>query len=607
LNILGINISHDASLALVQSGKLVGAISIERFSRIKKDSHISMEHINTFLSSFGLNILDIDVVTFSFFIQDCVPFIKIYSPFDKIYPFSSYGSHSKQGPLLNHLKDQDRVEHVDGKGYTLPNYITRLRPPYSSDPISQDFSFPIKVEFDGIDKLFEGYLVDHQIAHAASAYYTSNFEQSAIFTADASMHDATACSMWWMGYDRRITPFRCPEYMLGNFYDVATEFCGLGVGTLKAGSLMGLSSHGSVSEKTKKNWKEWTKPLSERTESEDHLYIDWLFSQISGKFPKVGEPIPEVEDEVAGYQNYTRPYQQVYTKEESDKQECMDVAASIQYITERSLVHYTNKLFEESEGFNLNNLCLSGGIFLNCNANYKILKETNFKNIHLYPACGDDGVATGSALYIYHHILENQRERTYLNKELMYTGIDYNIPANLKVSDFEFLAEELSKGKIVCWHQGRSEFGPRSLGNRSFLADPRDPKMKDILNKKVKFREWYRPFAPVVLKEYCFDWFDLDVESPFMLYTVPCKKPEQIPSACHVDNSSRVQTIEKFDNPNLYDLIWNFKQITGVPILINTSLNVKGEPIVETEEDSIKLFEESDVDILVLNGKITKK
>jgi carbamoyltransferase len=196
----------------------------------------------------------------------------------------------------------------------------------------------------------------------------------------------------------------------------------------------------------------------------------------------------------------------------------------------------------------------------------------------------------------------------YKNSEIMYLGFDYDYQPPSKYTavdlDLDVIANSVADGKIICWFQGRSEFGPRALGNRSFITDPRRKEMKDILNSRVKFREWYRPFAPVVLNEYKEEWFQMDFESPFMLFTVPCKKPQEIPSAVHIDNTGRVQTLRREDNEKFYDLIDKFRQITGVPIVMNTSLNIKGEPIVETPEDAMKLFEESDVDVLVINNKM---
>ena len=198
----------------------------------------------------------------------------------------------------------------------------------------------------------------------------------------------------------------------------------------------------------------------------------------------------------------------------------------------------------------------------------------------------------------------------YSTQDLCYLGMDYDYqPKNTyeyvaQDLDLALIAEKVSEGEILCWYQGRSELGPRALGNRSFVTDPRYADMKDTLNAKVKFREWFRPFAPVVLNEQKEEWFDMDFESPYMLYTVPCKRPQEIPSVAHIDNSSRVQTLTKDHNPRFYTLIEEFSKITGIPVVMNTSLNVKGEPIVETPEDAMKLFHESDVNLLVINDKM---
>ena len=196
----------------------------------------------------------------------------------------------------------------------------------------------------------------------------------------------------------------------------------------------------------------------------------------------------------------------------------------------------------------------------------------------------------------------------YTTGELAYLGVQYPYqPESEHTSqdlDLDVVAQSISEGKIVCWYQGRSEIGPRALGNRSFISDPRNKDMRDILNSRVKFREWFRPFAPVVLSEDKEEWFNMDFDSPYMLHTVPCKKPQEIPSGVHIDNTSRVQTLTRDHNPIFYDLISKFKDITGVPVVLNTSLNVKGQPIVETPEEAMKLFNDSDVDVLVINDKM---
>jgi carbamoyltransferase len=448
------------------------------------------------------------------------------------------------------------------------------------------------------------------MAHAASTFFTSPFEKASVFTADASIFDDYSCSGYFVGEKHKLGYFRNPGYTWGNFYDVATELCGLGPGTLKAGTLMGLSSYGRVSKKAIDNWEFWTRPQVQRKDTEDIYYSDWLFLQISGKFPFVGALREDIQNNVPGSWQYTREFQEVYPKEMADSKEVMDIAADVQYVTERSLVKYSQDLYDESHVINDGNLCLAGGTFLNCNANYKVATETSFENVHFFPACGDDGVTVGSSLFFLHTMNEYPRVE-YKPKELMYLGFEYDYQPESKYTpidlDLRFVAEQIADGKIICWYQGRSEFGPRALGNRSFISDPRRVEMKDILNSRVKFREWFRPFAPVVLKEYRDEWFDMDFDSPFMLHTVPCKRPTEIPSAVHIDNTSRVQTIDKPDNQKFYDLIYNFFELTGVPVVMNTSLNVKGEPIVETPEDVMKLFEESDVDVLVINDKVYLK
>ena len=616
MNILGIHTGHDAALSLISNGKLIAAISMERFSRIKKDWRITEENLTRFLDSCNITLDDIDYVSMGFWEATNMKFAKIYSPPNKKYPLSIYGRHEMESGIMNHLeeyasnKENNRVEYVEGLGYTLPDKIDRIRPPYLNAESTHINYFDLVFKLDYYDRPIPGYFIDHHICHASSTYYTSPYDQAVIFTADASMNIHWACSGYFWGDSNLINIFRNPGYTYGNFYDVATEYCGLGPGTTKAGTLMGLSSYGTVSSKAREKWEWWTRPYEQRSGTEDMHYCDWLFLQMSGKYPLIRWYRPEVANKEPGWEHFNREFQMVYTKEESDSQEVMDVAADIQYVAERSLVKYSQDLFEESGTMSDGNLCVAGGTFLNCNANYKIMTETSFERMHMFPACGDDGVAVGSALYT-NHVIHSFPKVVYGNDELMYLGFQYNHQPETNYEpldyDVKFVAEQISEGKIICWYQGRSEFGPRALGNRSFISDPRRKEMKDIMNSRVKFREWFRPFAPVILNEHKEEWFQMDFESPFMLYTVPCKKPQEIPSAVHIDNTSRVQTLRREDNAKFYDLINSFYQITGVPVVMNTSLNVKGEPIVETPEEVMELFENSDVDILVLNDKMYLK
>lgn len=606
MNIVGIHTGHDASFSLVRDGKLVFSSSVERYSKKKKDAILTREVFDHFLSLNDMTLDDIDEITMGFWSQINCQWMELFSPYDEIYPLNTFGAQRQESQILNHLDEYDyKPRYVEGLGFSLPWFIDNVDPPFSHEVIQPSQSFKILCKIDGYDRPIPGVFVRHHTAHAASAFYTSPFKESAVFTVDASMHRPENCSSMMMGRDTVLQTFKSPGYMLGNFYDVSTEFCGLGPGTLKAGTMMGLSSFGNVKGNVIENWEKWSVPFHQRDNSEDHIYSNWLFAQISGRFPYVGRLKKSVQDQEPGWEFTNRLYQEVYTKEESDSQEVMDIAASIQFLLERSLIKYINELYEETKEFNGGNLCLAGGIFLNCNANYKILQETKFERIHLFPACGDDGLSAGSALFHYHFNFTGARQE-YTTRDLAYLGAGYGHQPHSKYSpvplDLDVVAENIADGKIICWYQGRSEFGPRALGNRSFITDPRRKEMKDILNSRVKFREWFRPFAPVVLEEHKEEWFNMDFESPFMLHTVPCRRPQDIPSGVHIDSTSRVQTLKRDHNPIFYDLIDKFNNITGVPVVLNTSLNVKGEPIVDTPEDAMRLFEESDVDMLVINN-----
>jgi carbamoyltransferase len=280
-----------------------------------------------------------------------------------------------------------------------------------------------------------------------------------------------------------------------------------------------------------------------------------------------------------------------------------DIAASIQYIFEMCVVRAAVLLHERTQKYNGGNLCLSGGAFLNPNANMQVKLKTPFRHIHLFPAYGDDGTAAGAAMYVTHHFGRIPRI-PYEPREYMFLGKQYSVPQVGTAYNAREIARALSNGKIVAWFQGRSEFGPRALGHRSILADPRNPDMKDTINSRVKHREWYRPFAPVVPSERAAEWFEIDFESKLMLFIARILQPEKIPAVSHVDGSARLQTLQRDDNPVLYDLLKEFDSLTGVPLLLNTSLNGNGEPLVETPQDAINFFNRSPVDILVSEDRV---
>ena len=274
---------------------------------------------------------------------------------------------------------------------------------------------------------------------------------------------------------------------------------------------------------------------------------------------------------------------------------------------------------------NSKNLCIGGGVALNGVANYRILKEGPFDNIHIPPSPGDAGSAIGCAQYLYHIYNNQQRiiqpDKTHSIIENAYVGPSYSNEEiqsfldsekiNYEKFDRTLLLQKTAKliadGKIVGWYQGKMEWGPRALGNRSILADPRDANMKDILNEKIKHRESFRPFAPSILEEFSSEYFEIDRPSPYMLMVAPIKKPEIIPAVTHIDGTGRLQTVSKESNPLYYDLINEFYKNTGVPVIINTSMNVMGEPIVNTPKEAYQMIKKTDMDYLVLGNYLVSK
>ncbi len=388
-------------------------------------------------------------------------------------------------------------------------------------------------EFSIKGKSIKTYIIPHHLAHCASAYYTSPYDEAYCFSMDCSMGKPEANSLVAYGRGKNIKAMYCPAEMVGVLYGEVTERLGLGPALHKAGTTMGLASYGTP--------------------------FDF------------------------DYQSYT-----------DDIKHKMNVAASVQDLFEKKVLNVLSEIDDKTD-----NLCLSGGSFLNCNANSKVVMHSKFKNVHHFPACGDDGTSVGSALYVAHHILGEPRH-DYQQKDLCYTGREYQS----QTPDYEYIAKQLADGKIIGFFQGKSEFGPRALGNRSILADPRNFHHRELINHVVKNREWFRPFAPVTLEECYQDWFDFPIPSPYMLYTAQVKQPEKIPAVTHVDGSSRFQTVTEESNKNYYEIIKAFGKLTGVPVLLNTSLNGNGQPILETEEDAREFYKNSKLDMMVINGSI---
>jgi carbamoyltransferase len=535
--VLGLNLGHDGSAAIVKDGRLVSAISRERLSRKKKDTGVSKTEIDYVLDIAGCKLKDVDITAFTTY---------NYAPDNYVRIFKMSG---------------EEIRH------NLWDHPPRVMTLYS------------KVSIGGPQHT--GIFVQHHLTHCASAFYTSNFERAACFSMDASAHRPEACSLFAYGMGTELHPLYCPGLMIGNTYSLFTAKLGLGDGLFKSGTTMGLAAYGKPLPMAAENCARYGESYYERHfQPDDDRFIELMWSELSGLPPTVG-----------------------LTKQESDSQRAMDIAASLQYVFEETIVKATNELHRRTATYAEGNLCLSGGSFYNCNANSAILKRTPFERVSLFPACGDDGTAVGAALFVAHTVM-NEKRVHYEPEEIVYLGRRYDPPDVGRALDPDDVAAALAAGKVVGWFEGRSEFGPRALGNRSILADPRDPAMRDRINNDIKKREWFRPFAPIVLAEHAAEWFDFDRESPFMLFTTQVRNPHKVPAISHVDGSARLQTVTEASNPPIYDLIRRFQALTGVPMLLNTSLNGGGEPLVETPEDAIRFWQTTPLDLMVIGNRM---
>jgi carbamoyltransferase len=418
----------------------------------------------------------------------------------------------------------------------------------------------------------KAFFIPHHLSHHSAAFYTSGFEKSANFSLDACSRLAIHNSLFTISENNHFKKFLFPCIGVSVFYNDVCESLGVGNPLFKAGSLMGLSSYGQPN----------------RTIIQKNNIIEKCF---------VSNPSMDFTDDTLNFiwnklsNGMSKRNHLIVDKA------TINTAANYQYLFEEAIISFLKSTYIEG----IDCLTLSGGSLLNCNINSRIIKE--YKHIHLFPGAGDDGISVGAALTVLHFIYNQPREK-YSNKDLMYLGSENKNP---EVIDYEKIVDQIIDGKIVAWSNGRSEYGPRALGNRSILADPRNYHNREILNFCVKEREWFRPFAPSVLEENSKEWFDFNYSSPFMLFTAQVKNPKEIPAVTHVDNSSRMQTVNKNDNDHYYMLIKCFYEKTNIPMLLNTSFNDKVSPIVEFEEDALDIFYKTNLDVLVLNGKILKK
>jgi carbamoyltransferase len=590
MNILGISAYyHDAAASLIINGEILAAAQEERFTRVKNDSSFPINAIKYCLQEANISISDIDYIVF----YD-KPFLKFERLLETYFAFAPFGFKNFLESFPIWIKD---------KIFQKKQIIELLKKEFKAQ----------------VDLKYKLLFSEHHLSHAASAFFPSPFRNAAILTMDGVGESVTTSIS--IGVENKITFLKEIHFphSIGLLYSTFTSFLGFKVNSGEY-KVMGLAPYGKpiyvdlIKQKLVKIF----------DDGSIHLNMDYFgfcsqLTMTNSKFESLFQLAPR-----KGSEQLTQKH--------------MDIAASIQFVTEEIVLklalHIKNITGQK-------NLCLAGGVALNCVINGKLLKSKIFENIWVQPAAGDSGGAVGAALVAYYQMLDSHRivnnkdkmKNTYLGPEYSQDHIEKVL--NKLGAKFETLNEEdllkkvallISKGMVVGWHQGRMEFGPRALGNRSILADPRLLEMQKKLNLKIKFRESFRPFAPSILKEDCKSWFDLDHESPYMLFCCEVnddkrlmvekniqgfKKLQQkkslIPAVTHVDYSARVQTVNFKNNSKYYRLIESFKKITGCPVLVNTSFNIRGEPIVCSPEDSYRCFMSTDIDYLVINNSIMDK
>ena len=558
---------HDSAAALLQDGKIVAAAEEERFSRRKHDSGFPHHALRYCLGEARVNLSDVDRVVF----YD-KPFLKFERILETAVAFAPRGFQAFARSMPAWLQDKLFLKRV------LARELRRLDGTFDADE----------------RMLFS----EHHLSHAASAYFPSPFESAAVLTIDGVGEWATTSLALGNGNALAVSKEIHFPHSLGLMYSAFTQYCGFEVNSGEY-KLMGLAPYGEP--RFAADILEHMMDLKE--DGSFRLNLDYFgyctgARMINRRFEALmGGPARRPETPI------DRKY--------------MDVAASIQAVTEEAILRMTRAIARDTGA---ENLCLAGGVALNCVANGKILRDGKFKRLWIQPASGDSGGALGAALAAHHlhfGLPRTTGAHDSMRGALLGPGFGQDeIEARLRSlgAKFEVLdqpalidacAQDLANGKTVAWFQGRMEFGPRSLGARSILADPRSPGGRESLNAKVKRRESFRPFAPAVLLERASEWFDLEVESPYMLLVAGvsaahCNPASEIPAVTHVDGSARIQTVGQDAEPGFRALLERFEALTGCPVLVNTSFNVRDEPIVCTPEDAYNCFLGTDIDVLAI-------
>jgi carbamoyltransferase len=591
-SILGISaFYHDSAACILKDGKIIAAAQEERFTRKKHDASYPKNAIKFVLDYAKLNLSEVDEVVF--FEK---PFLKFERLLETYVAFAPKGfvSFSKSMPIW--IKEKLFQKNL------LFNKLKEHDNKYKSD-----------------ENIF---FSDHHLSHASSAFFPSPFDEAVILTADGVGEWATTTVAVGKGNHLDVKKEIHFPHSLGLLYSAFTYYTGFKVNSGEY-KLMGLAPYGNP------------------------IYEDKIKQLIDIKVDGTFRLNQDYFNYAAGLTMTSNKFHNLFgqkprnSKNEKLTQFHMDIASSIQKVTEEIMIKLAKAIRKE---YGIKNLCLAGGVALNCVANGKILQEKIFDNIWIQPAAGDAGGSLGAALALWYIDQGNKRianlnddmEGSYLGPEFSQDQIEYelkSIGANYETVDYESLinitSDYLSKEKAIGWFQGRMEFGPRALGRRSILGDPRSDKMQKNLNLKVKYRESFRPFAPSVLREDLPEWFDINVDSPYMLLVANINskrriemtneqknlfgidklniKRSAIPAVTHIDYSARIQTVSQNTNKPYYDLISKFKEKTGCPVIVNTSFNVRGEPIVCTPKDAFNCFMGTELDYLVIGNSILDK
>ena len=556
---------HDSAAALLEDGHVIAAVEEERFSRKKFDDDFPKMAIEWCLKE--ANIIPKQIDSVAFYDKPILKFERLLDNYIAVAPRGLYSF-------------LDTIPKWLHKRLWIKNDIKKSLKGFTGDII-----FP-----------------EHHLSHAAHSFYSSPFDESAILTTDGVGEWSTTSIGIGNGNSvNLLEDIRWP-HSLGLFYSAFTYFLGFQVneGEYK---LMGLASFG----KPKYYDLIWDNLIDVKNDGSINLNMDYFAFTY---------------DKVMTTDKFTELFGIKRRNEnEETKQVHFDIGASAQKVLEDVLLKMVEYIYKKTKS---KNLCLGGGVALNGVANYRILKESSFEHIHIPPSPGDAGSAVGCAQYLYYshnnkkriipdltkHIIENVYVGPSFSKDEIKKFLNNN---NINFEEFDDessvkrCAKLISEGNVVGWYQGKMEWGPRALGNRSILADPRRKDMKDILNEKIKHRESFRPFAPSILEEYVSEYFDFDMASPYMLMVAPVKRPDLIPAVTHVDGTGRLQTVSKDTNSLYHKLISEFQSLTGVPVIINTSMNVRGEPIVNTPEQAYNMLKKTDMDYLFLKNFMVKK